>query len=439
VQELYAQPKAASSDLIEFKDGRVFERDSRPQVQGGVIVGRVWSFRDVTARRRAEEERERLSTELAQAQKMEALGTLAGGVAHDFNNILTGILGCSELALSHLPGTHPAAGEMRQVISSAERASDLVRQILTFSRKRAPEKKVVSLEPIVRETLKLLRATAPAAIELAAELPPGVPPILADPAQMHQALLNLCTNALQAMGRGPGRLRVALAAREPPSELRAEHPQWPPGPLVCLTVADTGHGMDVAELARVFEPFFTTKDPGAGTGLGLSVVHGITEIHDGAVKVRSEVNKGTVFQLFLPPSLAPLGEPAVQKSAPAGHGERILVVDDEKVVAEVAASMLRRLGYEVTTCAGAEQALELLTATPGAWALVLSDLNMPRLTGLDLVRRLRAAGNAVPCLLATGFVDSAGTEAEARALGIGEILEKPFTKESLGRSVAAAS
>jgi CheY-like chemotaxis protein len=368
---------------------------------------------------------------------MEALGTLAGGVAHDFNNILTGILGCSELALSELPRSHPAAEELRQVIASAERASGLVRQILTFSRKRTPEKKVLILEPIVRETLKLLRATAPAAIELVAELPPGVPPVLADPAQMHQALLNLCTNALHAMGRGPGRLRVVLAAAEPPAALRQEHSQWPTGPLVCLTVADTGHGMAAAELARVFEPFFTTKDPGVGTGLGLSVVHGIMQIHDGAVTVESELNKGTVFRLFLPPTQAPVDELPLLESVPVGHGERILVVDDEPVVAEVAASMLRRLGYDVTTCAGAERALELLAAAPDSWALVLSDLNMPRLTGLDLIRRLRDAGNAIPCLLATGFIDSASTESEARALGIGEILEKPFTKESLGRAVAA--
>jgi signal transduction histidine kinase/ActR/RegA family two-component response regulator/ABC-type uncharacterized transport system substrate-binding protein len=437
VQELYDHPEAVNSELIEFADGRVFERDSRPQVQGGEIVGRVWSFRDVTSRRRAEEERERLSAQLAQGQKMEALGTLAGGVAHDFNNILTGILGCSDLALNHLPESHPAVAALRQVVVSAERASDLVRQILTFSRKRTPEKKVIALEPIVSETLQLLRATAPAAIELAAELPPGVPPVFADPAQMHQALLNLCTNAIQAMGRGPGNLRVGLAVKNPPEVFRKDHPQWLPGPLVCLTVTDTGHGMTPAELARVFEPFFTTKEPGVGTGLGLAVVHGIAEIHDGAVTVRSEVDQGTTFEIFLPPAQEPIAASPELKPAPSGHGERILVVDDEQLVANIVAGMLRRLGYEVTTCAGAEQALERLAAEPDGWALLLSDLNMPRMTGLDLIRHLRANGNAVPCLLASGFVDSARTEAEASALGIGAILDKPFTKDSLGRAVAA--
>ncbi len=437
VRELYTLPEVASSELIEFKDGRVLERDSRPQVQGGEVVGRVWSFRDVTARRRAEEERERLSAQLAQSQKMEALGTLAGGVAHDFNNILTGILGFSELAMHQLPDSHPAVAELQQVLAAAERASDLVRQILTFSRKRAPEKKVISLEPIVSETLKLLRATTPAAIDLTAELPPGVPPVLASPTQMQQALLNLCTNAVHAMGRGPGKLRVTLAASEPPPDLRKEHPQWPPGPLVCLAVSNTGHGIEPAELARIFEPFFTTKEAGSGTGLGLAVVHGIVEIHAGAVTVQSELNKGTVFEIFLPPTLAAIEELPVPPAMPAGHGEKILVVDDEPVVADVTASLLRRFGYEVTICGGGEQALELLAAEPTAWALILSDLNMPRLTGLDLVRRVRAAGNDLPCLLATGFLDSAETEAEARSLGIFEILEKPFKKEALSQAVAA--
>ncbi|MEQ1862953.1 MAG: ATP-binding protein, partial [Chthoniobacteraceae bacterium] len=273
VRQLYANPEIATTDLIEFKDGRVLERDSRPQMQGGEIVGRVSSFRDVTGRLRAEQERERLSAQLAQAQKMEALGTLAGGIAHDFNNMLTGILGCSMLARERLPATHPAVEELDHVITSGERASELVRQILAFSRKRPPEMKVVPIEPIVRETLKLLRATAPAGIELAAEIHPGVPPVFADSTQLHQVLLNLCTNGIQAMGRGPGELRVLLSSADAPRELRGAHPGLPAGPLVSLAISDTGHGMDAATLARAFEPFYSTKATGEGTGLGLAVVH----------------------------------------------------------------------------------------------------------------------------------------------------------------------
>jgi signal transduction histidine kinase/ActR/RegA family two-component response regulator len=439
VRELYASEDATSAELIEFKDGRVFDRDSRPQKQGGEIVGRVWTFRDVTARRRAEEERVRLAGQLAQAQKMEALGTLAGGIAHDFNNMLTGILGCAHLALDRLPPTHPASEELRQVIESGDRASALVRQILTFSRKRTPEKAVVSIEPLVRDTLRLLRSTAPAAIELAAELQPGVPPVLADPAQLHQALLNLCTNAIHAMGRGPGELRVALTQAEPPAEVRASHPDLAAGPLVSLAVIDTGHGMDAATLARVFEPFYSTKATGEGTGLGLAVVHGILESHEGAVFVRSEPGKGSTFVLYFPPSDKPLDE---TKSAdelcepiPRGHGESILVVDDEPIVAEVASTMLRRIGYQPVACHSAERALEFIEAEPGSCSLVLTDLNMPRMTGLDFIRRLRGMGSAVPCLLATGYIGSGATEAEARALGLGTIVEKPFTERSLARAI----
>ncbi len=442
VQELYAHPEESSSDLIEFTDGRVFERDSRPQRQGGEIVGRVWSFRDATARRRAEEERLRLSGQLAQAQKMEALGTLAGGIAHDFNNMLTGILGCSQLALDRLPPTHPAADELRQVIEAGERASDLVRQILTFSRKRTPEKKVVSLESIVRDTLRLMRATAPAGIELAAELQPGVPPVLADPAQMHQAVLNLCTNAVHAMGRGPGELRVILARSDPTPELREAYPQLPAGPLVSLSVSDTGHGMDAATLARVFEPFYSTKATGEGTGLGLAVVHGIVQAHEGAIFAQSEPGHGTTFTLLFPPASAPIAEPTAitpaGSSIPRGHGESILVVDDEPIVCEVAATMLRRLGYQPVIAHAGERALELMQAEPGACALVFTDLNMPRMTGLDLIRRLREAGDRVPCLLTTGYIGSGATEAEARALGVSDIVEKPFTERTLGLAVSTA-
>jgi len=438
VQELYSHPDESGSETIEFKDGRVFERDSRPQVQGGAIVGRVWSFRDITARRRVEEERERLTSQLAQAQKMDALGTLAGGIAHDFNNMLTGILGCAALARDRLPPTHPAAEDIHQVITSGERASELVRQILTFSRKRAPERKVVSIEPIVRDTMRLLRATAPAAIELAAELLPNVPPVFADAAQVHQALLNLCTNGVHAMGRGPGELRVVLECRAPDAEVRDANLDLPGGPLVCLSVRDTGHGMDPATLERVFEPFYTTKESGEGTGLGLAVVHGIVASHEGVITAHSEVGKGTVFTIYFPPATGRTTETPEEEEPLAGCGENILVVDDEAIVAEVAAAMLRRLGYRATTCTGGEQALELLRAEPDACSLVLTDLNMPKVGGLDLIRRLREQNSPIPCLIMTGYVSSGAIETEARALGVPPIIQKPFSERALGLAVASA-
>jgi signal transduction histidine kinase/CheY-like chemotaxis protein len=433
--------EGADMEEIECRDGRIFERDFRLQMQGGEAVGRVWSFRDVTARRRGEEERERLGARVAQGQKMEALGTLAGGIAHDFNNMLTGMLGCTQLALERLPKTHPAVDELWHSIECGERASGLVRQILTFSRQQRPAKTVVSLGPIIQDTLRLLRATAPAGVELAAALHPDVPPVLADPGQLHQALLNLCTNAIHAMGRGPGELRVILAHDEPPAETRTAHPKLPPGPLVSVSVIDTGHGMDTATLARVFEPFYSTKETGEGTGLGLAVVHGIVEAHDGAVAASSETGRGSTFTLFFPPAVAPIDEtksPAeLDDPIPRGHGESILVVDDEPIVAEVAATLLRKIGYRAVTCYSAERALGLMQADADWCALVFTDLNMPRMTGLDLIRRLRHAGCMVPCVLTTGYVGSGGTEAEARTLGLGDIVEKPFTDRSLGRAIAA--
>lgn len=438
VAELYAHPEECSHETIEFLSGRIVDRISRPQRQNGEIVGRVWSFRDITTERRAQEERERLASDLSQAQKMDALGTLAGGIAHDFNNMLTGILGCADLALGNLPLGHPARDDLKQVVHSAERAADLVRQILTFSRKRAPERKVLSFEPLIRETLKLLRATVPAGIELATEMQPDVPPVLAEPAQLQQTLLNLCTNAVHAMGMGPGELRITLERSAAPPEVRQANPYLPEGPLVCLTVHDTGHGIDPADLARIFDPFYTTKAPGEGTGLGLAVVHGIVRAHDGAIAAESTPGRGTTMALYFPPAEQPEEAAAAPEPPLRGHGEIVLVVDDEATVAEVAAAMLRRLGYHPVTCHGGEQAFELLRAEPGGCSLVLTDLNMPRISGLELIRRLRSAGNRVPCVVATGFIGSVGVEDEIRSLGVREILSKPFSPDSLGHAVSRA-
>jgi signal transduction histidine kinase len=270
VRELYNNNDASSQgELVEFKDGRVFERDSRPLRQGKRIMGRVWSFRDVTARVAADKERRRMGDQLAQAQKMEALGNLAGGIAHDFNNILTGVIGYVELAKARLPGRHPAADDLDHVLRASERAKELVRQILTFSRKRAPEKKAIPLEPVVRDTLKLLRAVVPAAIEIRADLSPTSGTVLADPTQIHQALLNLATNAVHSMGQTAGQIRVSLESFEVLPDFAVIHPPLRPGAHVCVSVTDTGHGMDSATLKRIFEPFFTTQGAGRGNWAGI--------------------------------------------------------------------------------------------------------------------------------------------------------------------------
>ncbi len=442
VKSLYAHPAESSSDLVEFTDGRIFERDSRPQREGAEIVGRVWSFRDITRRVAAEREKHNLVEVLAQSQKMEAIGTLAGGIAHDFNNILTGVIGYAELARARLPATHPSAVDLGDVLSAGERARDLVRRILTFSRKQKPEKHAISLKPVISEVLKLLRATTPAGIEIHADFCEETDCVLADAAQIHQAVLNLATNAVHAMGGGPGTLDVRLENISGSTLLARGDARLLAGEWVRVSVSDTGHGMDPATLRRIFEPFYTTKQPGEGTGLGLAVVHGIVTAHGGIVTVESVPGKGSTFRLFFPLAAAPAvangHEPAPSPAVPRGHGEHILVVEDETLVADVARSFLTGLGYRATVCLSPEEALEKMRAAPFPYALVLTDLSMPRMTGLDLIRRIHEKNARIPCVLCTGLVVSASTEREATQLGVSDVVTKPYSRNDLGRALDRA-
>ena len=436
VKHLYAHPEESSSDLVEFSDGRVFERDSRPQRDGSQIVGRVWSFRDITARVTAQQEKHHLLEQLAQSQKMEAVGTLAGGIAHDFNNILTGVIGYAELARARLPATHPSAVDLGDVLSAGERARNLVRRILTFSRKHKPEKEAVSLKPVIGEILKLLRATIPASIEIHAEFQETSDCVLADAAQIHQGILNLATNAVHAMAGGPGTLNVSLETITGSPQLARENPLLLTGEWVRVSVSDTGHGMDPVTVRRIFEPFYTTKKPGEGTGLGLAVVHGIVTAHGGVVTVETAPGKGSTFRLCFPLAEKP-ADPSLGKLHPSstvvprGHGEHVLVVEDETSVAEIARHFLTGLGYHATVCHSPEQALEELRLNASDYAAVLTDLSMPRMTGLDLIRRIHQQEPGLPCVLCTGFVVSAATENEATQLGVRDVVTKPYSRQDL--------
>ena len=439
VKSLYAHPEESSSDLVEFKDGTVLERDSRPQRDGGKIVGRVWSFRDITARVTAEREKHHLLEQLAQSQKMEAVGTLAGGIAHDFNNILTGVIGYAELARARLPASHPSAEDLGCVLTAGERARDLVRRILTFSRKHKPEKSAVSLKPVIGEILHLLRATIPASIEIHAELQENDDYALADTAQIHQAILNLATNAVHAMSGGPGRLSVSLETIVGSSQFARENPRLLSGSWVRVSVGDSGHGMDAPTLRRVFEPFYTTKQPGEGTGLGLAVVHGIVTAHGGIVTVESEPGKGASFRLHFPVVEKPGDMPAPAIcDLPRGNGERVLIVEDETAVAEIARKYLMGLGYRPTVCHSPEWALGELSSDSHEFAAVLTDLSMPHMTGLDLIRRIRALEPGLPCVLCTGFVASASTEMEAIHLGVADVVTKPYSRSDLANALDRA-
>jgi PAS domain S-box-containing protein len=395
----------------------------------------VVQIQDTTAHRRAEEQRAKLEARLRQSQKLEAIGTLAGGIAHDFNNILGGIMGNLQLAELELPASHPAAALLDKSMQASRRARDLVARILTFSRRSEHQRVPTSLRPVIEETLQLLRATVPSTVEINARLAEHCPPVRCDAAQIHQTLLNLGGNAAAAMRERGGRMDIELRHELPSPVYRELHPQVRPQHSVRLIVRDNGHGMSAAVRERIFEPFFTTKGPGEGTGLGLAVVHGIMEDLGGAIVVESEEGVGTTFELLFPPCAAPsAGDPAaptsVATSPPPGQAERILVVDDDATVLAVAGSVLRRHGYRPETFARASNALAAIESNPHGFALVVTDLTMPELTGLALARRIRTLNPALPVLLASGYLDES-SRTEMEALSLAGWLQKPYDVSGL--------
>jgi len=396
----------------------------------GKVLRLVGTAEDITVMRR-------LQAQLLQAQKMEAIGTLAGGIAHDFNNILGGIVGFTELARMRA-GDNPKLREpLEAVLQASRRAASLVRQILAFSRHNERNIEIVQLRTIVTEALTLLRASIPATIEFEVRLSADAAPIRADPTQIHQVILNLCSNAEHAMRGHPGRLCVALSNVEVDAALCATHTRLRPGPHVRLTVSDTGCGIESELLTRVFEPFFTTKPPGEGSGLGLSVVHGIMETHGGVVTVESKPGVGTRFDLYFPaeprhPAPAPtLPEPG---ALPRGKGERILLVDDEPGLAKLGETALSELGYRVRPCTHPTEALAIVASAPGDFDLVITDHTMPNMTGIALASELRTIRPSLPVILMTGY--SAGKIPEqAAAAGVKEVVFKPLDLAALSDAI----
>jgi PAS domain S-box-containing protein len=398
-------------------------------------------LRDVSERVRSERERERLESELHQAQKMEAIGTLAGGIAHDFNNLLAAILGNAELVQLELPVDHLSRPAVDDIVTVGLRARDLVRQILAFGRRHEPHhRQQVRVDYVVTEAFRVLRSTLPASIDLVRRTPVEGITVLGDSAQLHQVLLNLCTNAAQAMPGGSGRIEVVAEPVDVDDALAQSLVGLHPGRHVRISVIDTGTGMDAATRARIFEPFFTTKPPGQGTGLGLAVVHGIVRGHGGAVVVDSESGRGTTVRVYLPAALAAapeVTEPSLTPVAPGGRGEHVLWIDDEPMVAAVGKRRLERLGYRVTAVTSPAAALDLLRTTPDHVDLVITDLTMPGLTGLDLAARLVLARPDLPVLLSTGN-DADVPEAGQRPANIRDVLQKPTPEVVLARAVRLA-
>ena len=376
------------------------------------------------------ERRRRLEAQLLQAQKLESLGTLAGGIAHDFNNLLTSILGFCELAATDARGNASVLADLHEIRAAGTRARDLVGQILTFSRQRNVTLVPLDLAEPVAGALKLIRASTPASIEMVVRLASGR--VLADPTQIHQIVVNLCSNAVHAMRGHPGRLEVTLEPFEVSAVLAAEVPNLRTGPALCLTVADTGCGMDAATLDRIFDPFFTTKAPGEGTGLGLAIVQGIVRSHGAALRVRSTPGRGTTFELFFPVTTATTKVTSPAVAAPRGNGEEIVIVDDERAVAAFVGKRLEQLGFRPTLFTDPRAALAAVTAAPRRFQAIVTDLTMPGLTGAELVEQCRAAGADLPTVVVTGY----GTEAVHTALSSLPrcvVLSKPFDGDDLAR------
>jgi PAS domain S-box-containing protein len=397
----------------------------------GLAATYICQVQDVTARRKAEQARGRLEAKLNQAQKIQALGSLAGGVAHEFNNLLGAVIGFTELADAELGADHPAHAKLAEVLKAAMRAKEVVQQILTFSRREEPLRELLPLPEIVGEAVRLIRATIPRTVEICVDLGSESPAILGNSTQIHQVLMNLCTNAWHAMDDTGGRIvisqKVVTLDREAGARLSIAS-----GTYSVLSVVDNGHGMDAGTQARLFEPFFTTKSPGKGTGLGLSVVHGIVHAHEGAVDVESELGKGTAVHLYLPVrTTEPAKKPPVEQSKlPSGKGQLILLVDDEPALVQVGTKLLEFLGYTVTAFTSAPAALTFFRRHPESFSLVITDMSMPGMTGIDLADGIRQVRPELPIILASGFVDAAVRE-QAGILGFSEILTKPVSIQVL--------
>ncbi len=382
-------------------------------------------------------ERKRFDEHFLQAQKMEALGQFSGGVAHDFNNILATISGYTELSRMLLRGHPEVRDHLGSVLKASVRAADLVQQILTFSRQQPQERQTIQLERVVEESIKLLRATIPSTIPFDVSISADAPTVLGNPNQIHQVMTNLGINAWHAMQDGPGRLKITLEKWRVDEAHATAQPRLRPGGYARVSVSDTGRGMDAATVRRIFEPFFTTKPVGQGTGLGLAVVHGIMDAHDGAVTVYSQPGEGTVFHLYFPAHSGEINaDPIAEGPTPHGRGEAVLVVDDEEMIASMIQKTLARLDYAAESATDPAAALALIQADPHRFKLVLSDQTMPGMTGLAFATRLREIRPDLPVLLMTGFSASLTPE-RLEAAGVRQVLPKPFTVQSLGSALHA--
>jgi len=373
--------------------------------------------------------------QLQQVLKIQAIGTLAGGIAHDFNNILFPIVGYTELTMDEVPEDSLAHQNLEEILKAAHRAKELVQQILTFSRQSVQERKPVKVQNIITETLKLLRASIPASIEIIHNIDDDCRPVMGDATQIHQVIMNLCTNAYQAMQDRGGRLEISLSEVDIGYEEPIDKIGMQPGKHLQLLVKDEGCGMDAAVMNRIFEPYYTTKEQGKGTGLGLSVIHGIVKNHRGDITVTSTPGKGTIFQVYLPIiEDAEAGATLEPSNGAAKGNERILLIDDEEQIVSMEQQMLENLGYHVTTKTDSHEALKVFAEQPHNFDLVITDMTMPHMTGDQLAQKIMDIQPSIPVILCTGF-NEVITEEKALQMGIQKFVMKPVVKNDLATAI----
>ena len=427
------QKKGVLKD-VEFtmkrKDGTIFPTEHIVLEMTNDIyerTGWISIVRDLT-------ERKQLESRLRQAQKMEAMGTLAGGIAHDFNNILFPLIGFTEILEEDLPDDNPLHEYVTEIFQAALRAKDLVNQILTFSRQTELEVKPIKLQPILKEALKLLRASIPKTIDIQTAIDPDCSSVLADPTQMHQILMNLATNASHSMEKSGGRLKISLEEIDADS-VKSDFSESHTGKYVFLKVSDQGTGIKKEALARIFDPYFTTKKTGNGTGLGLSVVQGIVKSANGDIYVSSDLGKGTEVHIYLPVVVKEAITQSQNLSQPIQGGtERILLVDDEEAVIRLEQKMLERLGYQITARAGSIEAFETFKLNPDKFDLIITDMTMPEMTGIELADKIKAVRTDIPIIIVTGFSEQINMD-DLQKKGVNGFLLKPVVQTNFANVI----
>lgn len=397
---------------------------------------------EIQERKKSEELRQKLEFQLRQTQKMEAIGSLAGGIAHDFNNILSAVIGYAELAKIHTqncqaPDKCPADNDLNGILKSANRAKELVRQILSFSRQQSKDFVPVSIESLIRETSTMLRAMIPTTISIEQYFQTRDSTVLADPTQLHQVIMNIGTNAYQSMRETGGSLTFTLSDSDiENNDVVFANLDLTPGPHIILRIADTGRGMDKKTQDKIFNPYFSTKREEGGTGLGLSISHNIISQHNGQIAVYSEPGEGTTFTLYLPkfqPTLTATAKPLMASNVSKGH-ERLLIVDDEQTLLEIMQRILENLGYCVTATNSPQKALAMFQQSPALFDMLITDMNMPKMNGAALIDNIREIRPNIPVILCTGFSELVTAES-TKALGSASHLMKPVTQKEIHKAI----